>query len=412
MARYADAFLDALTFPHQITVRGELWYNNALVGPIDVANGSINCDRSGSVRRTAQITLDPSVLKSTLLAPRLKPYGSRIKLWRGIRYATGATDEVQCFYGRIDAVNASVKQGVDLTCSDLAADVVDARFLDPNPMRPLLLPTPNTTKLDCIKRLIEDVLPELKQPGGWNTTGITDTGVVRSGTAWAQERGDALDSLCTQLNAGSEWYIDMNGVGNVHPLPAVISSGTPSVWIIDSGDVGVIVEQVATLDRQSVFNGISVEGEPIGGETPAQGIWKDDPAYGGDPNSPTKWGGPYGKVTGYYQGMQLDPNTTAGANALAKSLGLNSIASVQSLAVTCIPNPKLKLGDVVSIYTGNLDFDGVYFVQNMVLPLDPESPMTMTVYRTVQLGTTRDTEHGWRFADWRIPEGSTWQPTR
>lgn len=396
MSRYTDPFLNALMYSHQIVVRGELWYNNALVGPIDIVGGSVNADRAGSVRRTAQLQLDAGVLDDPVTGPRLDPYGSRVKLFRGIRYAAGAVEEVQVFFGRIDAVEVRL-DGIAVRCSDLAADVVDARFL--TPMSPSRLAGAPTTLLGCIKALVNDVHPGM----GWNTSGVTaTTATVNPATTWSQERGDALDSLCTQLQGGCEWYIDVDGTAHVHPLPAVITAGTPAVWILDTGDLGVLVDRTATVDRQGVYNGVAVTGEPIGGTQPAEGTWTDT-----TPGSSTLWGGPFGKVVAYYTGQQLSPNTTAEAQKLAQTLGVNSIASVRNLTATCIPNPKLRLGDVVRVFSASADIDGMYFVQNFTLPLDPEQAMTVTLYAALEQAGTQ-----WRDAELRIPEGATWRPTR
>ena len=403
--RYADPFLNALMYSHEITVRGQVEYKDPVKGdlsaPVSVVAGTVNGDRGGSVRRTANVTLDPAALKSPAAGPLIHPYGARIKLWRGLRYAGGAVEEVQVFYGRIDVVETSLA-GVSLRCSDLAADIVDARFLDI--ARPATLPGAPTTILGCIKALITDVLGATTP---FSHADITDTtSLVRPGTHWPQERGDALDSLCTQIQGGSEWYMDMAGVANIHKLPAVLTSGTQADWIIDSGDVGVLVDRVATLDRGRVFNGVKVEGEPVGGPNPATGKWYDDPFYGGSATSTTKWGGPFGKVVTYYTGQQVDSNLKA--EALAKTLGVNSLAAIRSLAVTCVPNPKLQLGRPVRVFAGALEVDGMYFVQNMTLPLDPESPMTLTLstaYETTLAGE-------YRYAEPTIPKGASWRPTR
>lgn len=401
MSRYADPFLNALMFSHAITVRGELWYGTSIVDTFDIVSGSISGDRSASVRRTARLTLDPAVLDKPHMRERLTPYGSRVRLFRGIRYASGSVEEVQAFYGRIDAIELSLA-GVNLTCSDLGADVVDARFL--NPVRPGAGGMP-TTVLACIKKLIDEVHPGI----AFNTAGVVLPGgvdpTVAPATNWPQERGDALDSLCTQLSGGCEWFIDMTGVANVHPLPAVISPGTEAVWIIDSGDVGVLIDRVMTEDRQGVYNGVNVTGEPVGGDTPAVGSWIDD-----NPDSPTRWGGPFGKVVTYYTGQNLSPNTTEGAHALARTLGLNSVASVRAVQVTCVPNPKLGLGTIVRVYTADESIDGMYFVQSIELPLEPETAMTMTLYSAIE--NEPGVSSTWRYAEERIPVGATWQPTR
>jgi Domain of unknown function (DUF5047) len=407
VGRYADPFLNALMYSHRITVRAELWFNNALIGPLDVLGGSVTGDRSGSVRRTCSFAIDPSDLNNSAIAANLTPYGSRLKVFRGIRYSDGSVEEIQVFYGRLEAIDFSL-QAVTVRGADLAADVMDARFLT-TPMAPNQLPGAPTTMLNTIKALISEVHAGIT----FDTTGCPTDRPLKSGTGtgWSEERGDALDSMCTQfVNAtggGCEWYIDMVGKAHIHPLPAVITSGTQPVWIIDAGDVGVLVERNSTQDRGKTFNGAVVVSEPSGGITPATSYWIDSPLppYNSNPNSPTTWGGPFGKVVAYYSGQQVD--STQGAFNLAKQLVLNAVSGIKNINVTCVPNPKLQLGAVVAVHSSATQIDGLYYVQALELPLDPETPMTLTLNSAIETTAT-----GWHYAGLRAPEGATWQPSR
>jgi Domain of unknown function (DUF5047) len=406
VARYADPFLNALMYSHRITIRAELWFNNVLIGPLDVLSGSVTGDRAGSVRRTCSFVIDPSDLNNAAIANNLTPYGSRLKLFRGIRYSDGSVEEVQVFFGRLEAIDISLN-GVTLRGADLAADVMDSRFLK-TPMVPNGLPGAPTTVLNTIKALISDVHAGIT----FNTTGVPPDRAVQSDPGWSEERGDALDSLCTQYvdnnGGGCEWYIDMMGIAHIHPLPAVITSGTQPAWIIDAGDLGVLVDRTTTQDRGKVFNGVVVVSEASGGITSATNAWIDspDPPYNSNPNSPTKWGGPFGKVVAYYTGQQV--NSTQAAFNLAKQLVLNAVSGIKSVSVSCVPNPKLQLGAVVRVFSASAQIDGMYYVQSLELPLDPETPMTLTLNSALETTATV----GWRYAELRIPEGAIWQPSR
>lgn len=400
MSRYADRLLDALMYSHTINLKCELYYGNTYVRELSLLGGSVTADRSGTTRRTATIDVDPNHLNDPAVADYLKPYGSRIRLSRGVRYPDGENDLVQVFWGRIDAIDTAINK-VSLRCSDLNADIADARFIDT--MSPSRLPGAPTTIVECIKALVAGVFPATP-PLEWDTTGITSTGLAQKvavGTVWSQERADALDSLATQLQGGCEWYMDCLGKAHIHPLPAVPLAGVTPAWIIDSGDEGVLVERVTSLDRAKVFNGCQVTGEPVGGKLPAVGKYMH-------PDGPMAWGGAFGKVVAFYTGQQLDPNTTAGADALAKTLTLNAISGASSVQVTCVPNPKLKLGDVVRVYSPPAKVDGNYYVQAFTLPMDPDTAMTMTLYTSLAVapsGAVTDAEPS-------IPRGATWEPGR
>lgn len=387
--RYTDPYLNALMDSHGMTLRCELWLSGAYVGRLSVQSGSVSCDRGASVRRTANLSLDPNNLTDPVLGPALNPYGSLVKVWRGIRYPNGIVAEQQVFTGRIDTINVNIKD-VSIRCSDLAAMVVDSRFGQAYRV------SNSTTKVtDLVQTLIVDAVPG----AGFAQDIVPAPSIyVRNGTAWEQERSEALDQLATQV--GGEWFADKTGVFHLRALPATITASTVPVWIIDTGDSGVLVSNVVTSDRQNVFNEIWVEGTAIGGTRSAQGHWQDTNA-----TSPTRYGGPYGKIPGFYTGQQLDPNDTNAANVLAATLGQQSISVTSSLSVSCVVNAKLDLGDPVTVYAPRFGVNGTYYVQSIEIPLVVGDAMSLTLNRAIVVAGT-----SWDWAESRIPEGSTWQP--
>lgn len=392
--RYPDPWSNTLLDSHEVAVRTEVWFAGVNVGRLEIISGSVSADRASSVRRTATITINPDALVTPGLRERLNPFGTQLRLWRGIRYPGGAVEDEQVFTGRIESVSDSLT-GVTIRASDSAADIVDARFPNPVPANHYTYVSNKIT--DVITALIKEVRADAEVI-------IDDTSVaeVRSGTSWEQERSDALDSLCTQLGAGNEWFADKLGVFRVKALPAAITISTPAVWIIDSGDDGVLIDRVSELDRSGVYNQVVVVGEAVGGSLSANAHAEDL-----DPDSPTLYGGPFGKVPNFYTGQQV--TSTIAANELAIQLLVNSIAATRTLAVTCVPNPRIELGDVVRVFNGRAGVDGMYFVQSFELPLDPETPMTMNLRAALTI-TVEDGINSYEAAELRIPPGSTWAP--
>lgn len=392
--RYTDPYLNALMDSHGMTLRCELWLPGKVApeGRLSVRSGSVTCDRSGSVRRNVTLSIDPGNLADPVLGPLLNPYGSLVKIWRGVRYPNGAVAEAQIFTGRIDNINVNIND-ISLRCSDLAAMVIDSRF-----GTGYQVTNATTNVVDLVGTLITDALPGATYVQDITTPASALTLKVRNGTRWEQERSDALDQLATQV--GAEWFADVGGVFHLRTLPATITANTPPVWIIDTGDSGVLVSNLVTSDRQNVFNEVWVEGTPIGGTKSAVGHWQDT-----NPASPTYYGGPYGKIPGFYSGQQLDPNDTNAANNLAAKLGQQSVSATASLSVSCVVNAKLNLGDPVTVYAPRFSIYGTYYIQSMEIPLTMDDAMTLTLNRAVVTAGT-----SWQWAPPRVPEGSTWQP--
>lgn len=399
MARYPDPFRNALMTSHELYVRGELWAVGASKAlPVLFANGSVSADRNANVRRTAQLTVDPNLAPSKV-TDALTPYGSIIKLFRGLRYVDGTSEEYAIFYGRVEAIDDSL-DGLTVRCSDRAADIVDARFGEQGRYAAYTPPPPGVLCRDFAKTLITEVLPTAVVHIATTSPATTTRAMF-----WERERGDALNDLCTAM--GAEWSADSAGEFWLAPLPAAIDDTTQPVWIVDSGDSGVVISRNHTMDRQGVFNEIFVTGEAIGGDHGAPGYWRDDPAppYNGDPNSPTRWGGPFGKVPGFYTGQAA--RSTDEANAVARRIGLQAISKTRSIQVTCVVNPMLRLGDVILVAGVTEGVNGMYYVQSMDIPLEPESPMSMVLSQSLGADASHS-EFGYRPAAIRIPEGWQW----
>ncbi len=413
MSRYTDIFLNSLMAPHQMAVSCDVEYGGVVRGSLNVIGGSVTADRSSSVRRTATVSADPEQVWEGPLANYLRPYGARLRILRGVRYPDGTKQTYPVFYGRIDAVESG-NQRLTIRCSDLAADVIDARF--PNTMTPERLTggSPTMTIVDAVTQLIKAVFSRTVTVDTSKVSVVDRTQTVRRGTSWQQERGDALNELCTQLGgttagslAGYEWYADPDGVFHIDPLPAVIPPSAPVAWIIDSGDQGVLVDRTAVVDRTNVYNQVVVTSEPVGGVMPAYG---EAHQIGGE----LDWVTPsdFGRVVQFYTGQHV--NSSAAAEALADNLLANTVSEIRNASVTCVPNPKLRLSDVVRLFAPPY-IDKLSYIQNMTMPLDPETPMTMTLFdsmETVSGSAFADGRRRFRPARRRIPEGAIWRPTQ
>lgn len=386
-ARYPDMFRNALMTSHEMTLRGELWPVGANAATVvEFASGSVSCDRNAMVRRSANVNVDPR-LAPQAVTDALTPYGALMKIFRGVRYANGQVEEYPIFHGRIEAVDDSL-DSLSVRCSDRAADIVDARFDIKGRTAPY-----NVACKDFAVTLITEVLPGVVVHVNTASTALTTRAM-----SWDRERGDALNDLSTAM--GAEWYADTNGEFYIANLPAAITDTTPAVWVVDSGDSGVTVGRTQSMDRQGVFNEVYVTGEAVGGPLGAQGHWID-----ANPSSPTRYGGPFGKVPTFYTGQAA--HSTAEANDVAQRIGLQLISKARAVQVTCVPNPQLRLGDVVRVQGLSTGIDGMYYVQSMDIPLDAESPMTMVLGKSLTPDPSLGV-HGYRDAALRVPVGVQW----
>jgi hypothetical protein len=143
------------------------------------------------------------------------------------------------------------------------------------------------------------------------------------------------------------------------------------VWTISHGRSGVLVRLSRELSRDTVFNAVIANGEQATDAPPVHGA-----AYDLDPNSPTRWGGPFGQVPQFFQSSFLltDGQCTAAAQAmLDRTVGLPYTISFEK-----VPNPALEPLDVVNIRYSDALGTERHVLDRLTIPLVARRPMTGT----------------------------------
>ena len=364
--RYDDPFLNALMFSHQMTSRGELWLNNAKVADISFVSGSVVSDRNSRTRRIFTGDFDPRKAPRNI-GDLVTPFGTELRVLRGIRFPDNHIEEHPIFYGRIDVVEFS-RTTCSIRASSRCAFITDARFEAPRQA------TTGMTVVNQMKALISEVMPLAPID-----VTATSTLAITSAATWDRERDEALDNLAASI--GAEWYAGPDGHFHIDPIPA--NNGEPADWIVDSGDTGVLINRVNLLDRAEIYNGMVVAGEPPDGTAPVYAV-----AHDTSPTSPLRWGGPYGNVPKFFTSQFI---TTQGqAQSVANDMLADAVSAHRGLEVTCVANPKLHGVDTLLISTGTMPgWDGLYFINGFTLPLDPESSMTLSCHTAMEFSMER-----------------------
>jgi hypothetical protein len=117
--------------------------------------------------------------------------------------------------------------------------------------------------------------------------------------------------------------------------------GSP-VWTVDTGAHGVMVDANESLDRTGVYNGVLVEGQNTAQDAPVSAL-----VYDSGSTSPTRWGGPFGKVVRIEQSTAVQ--TVSQAQSAAQILLDSKLGLTRSLVLTNAPNPALESGDVIDV---------------------------------------------------------------
>jgi len=185
--------------------------------------------------------------------------------------------------------------------------------------------------------------------------------VVLGDVFYTGGRAEALHALA--LAAGGETYFDANG-DYVFDRQA---GGTEPVWTLDAGEAGVLVGADESLNRTGVYNGVLFQGQSTADAAPIVALATDD-----DPTSPTRWGGPFGKVARIEQSSAV--TTLEQAEEAAAILLDRRLTLTRALTVTTAPNPAIEAGDVVTVLfpDGREERHIVDAVRIGLGPLDPQ----------------------------------------
>lgn len=315
------------------------------------------------------------------------PYGTYVRVWRGIHYPDHTEEEFPVFYGRIDAVDMTTG-GLEIRGSDLAADIRDARFLQP------VSSTPGLSIVDQFKVLVQQVLPNVEIVVNLNPIPTEKVSHV----TWERERGEALDNLATAI--GAEWFASPDGKIYLGPLPAITDTTQP-VWTIHGGDTGVLLSTDSRMERQNIYNAVVVNGEPAD-KPPVYAV-----AYDDNPLSPLRWGGPFGQVPRFFTSQFVYTQTQA--QTTADKILASELSATRFVNVSTVVNPRLMLSDIVAIEDAGDAFDGLYFVSSFDLPLAPEEAMRIAVYTALQVNPDSDSPR-FRIGPYRGPHSSDREP--
>lgn len=360
--RYPDRFRNTLMGSHAIAARAEVWYAGEKQADLSLSDGTISADRAGVVRRTFTGIVDPAQTPSTT-TDLLNPFGTVVKLWRGITYSDSTTEIYQVFTGRIDKVDIGLRR-LSITCSDFGAQIADSDF-----ERPYAIAR-NTPIVDAMETLIKQAMPNAVV----NRDPLLPTGMLTSTKICDGRRSDALNDL--GLTIGAEWWGGIDGQFYIAPLPTIAPTSDP-IWIINTGDEGVMVSRAHVMDRVNVYNSIVVRGEPPDGRRVSFGQQSIT-----DVDDPLVYGGEFGKIPRVV--VRQDIYTDSQAQALAVKLYGTAQAAVRSVEIECVANPQLMLSNIIRVAGAGTAIDGLYFIQSFELPMTEKRSMRLTAQTALE----------------------------
>jgi hypothetical protein len=330
---------------------------------VPIVSGSVTAQLTRRVTRSATFTLSDEWFPRTPDSP-LHPFHAVAHIRAGVQYGDGTEELFPLLTGRVFDYRRDAGGSVTFRADDLAADVVGARFEAPERSSSL-------TILREIERLITGAVPQAVF--GPDTLANAPTPQL----VWDEDRGQALDDLAQAV--GGRWYTLGDGTFVVRSFE--YSAGTVQQQFLD-GPGGLMSSATITATRDGVANSVVVVSERMDGTEPVRRIARDL-----DPSSPTRWGGPFGRVT--QVNKVQTPLTVAQAQTLARTQLSAVTALVEQWSSTVVPDYTIEPGDMVRLayrgYSADQILDGVTY------PLVTSNAMTLSSRSVGTTGTGEET---------------------
>ncbi|CUW31794.1 DUF5047 domain-containing protein [Streptomyces reticuli] len=323
----SDRFLARLAESHHVATEVQLLLTDGRVVDLEHTGGSVTVDRSQAIRRTCTVTVaDPSLIPRTP-SDQLATYGARLLVSRGVDYGDGSSELVPLGVFRLDSVDGDVNDGpVTLHGKGLEAVVADDKLTAPYKA--------TGTVVGAVTALIQRSIPTADI-----VSLITDTPIgSRTFDVEADPWAGAQEIAAA---AGAEVYANADGTFVISTLPD-LTTATP-VWAVEATEGGVYIAGSRAMSSDGVYNGVLARGENTADNAPPVSYLATD----SDPNSPTYWGGPFGRRPLFYSSSTL---TTVNACAAAANLKLAAAKAPNASGdFSSLPNPALEPGDVIRV---------------------------------------------------------------
>jgi hypothetical protein len=363
MRPVSDRFLRTLAGSHTAVVRarvvapGQTGVNPAGT-ELRILGGDVRLDSGQAIRSTLSLEVDGTSLWPDRASDPLTPYGgAEVFVERGIVYGGGRIEWVSLGYHRNNAVEQEDPPDgpIQITGADRMANIVDSKLVSP-----VQFPA-TATYGTVVQQLVTDAYTAAVVE--WDDPDVASTPIGRTVTE-EKDRHGFLDELVTGL--GKTWFFDHRGILVIRTPP---DPGQP-VWTVGRGEGGVLIEASRSLLRTGVYNGVLATGEGLDTTAPARGLAVDDLS-----SSPTRWGGPFGKILREFSSPLL---TTSGQCELAaRTILRRSMGMPYNVDFTAIPNPALEPDDPVAVGVASSARE-VHIIDTLTIPLTVDAAMQAT----------------------------------
>jgi hypothetical protein len=277
---------------------------------VPIVDGSVDLDADADVYGTGKLTVPGSYWPDAHGDALIAPYGPEVYLQAGLLYRDDLVELLGLGYFRIKVIGqkgATTSGEIDMSLSDRWAGLARATLLAPAQFSAAI------TNGDFVEALVGEVYPDGSIE--WDDATVRDTPLGRD-VIVEDDRAAAVKSCI--VSVGKVARFDHRGILVINtptnPLDAQIAAR------LTSGRDGVLSDVSRELTDEGVVNVVVAKGDGADEVGAAYGV-----AFDLDPNSPTRYGGPFGPSPKYVTSSLItsDDIAVVAANAeLSRSQGL------------------------------------------------------------------------------------------
>lgn len=360
MRPVTDQFLESLRGSHQMIADARILTSfQTGVDPdgtaIDLLSGDVTYNATAKVRASLSLLTNGDGLWPSDPSGLLTPYGNEVFVRRGIDYGNGTKEWVSQGYYKLYAVEQlkTPRGYVRLTGYDRMQTIIEARITNP------VVFEVGTSVGTIVTTLVQQVYPSAVIE--WDDGTTTSSKTIGRTQIVEEDRYGFLEELISSY--GKIMYFDHRGIFVIKTPP----SPTASVFDINAGAYGVLIELNRARGREGVYNGVVVNGEGVDTLSPVHAVALDL-----DPLSPTYWNGRFGQVPKFFTSTFI--TTQAQALETANSMLAQSIGLPYTINFGAIVNPALEPYDAITLRTS--DMRVVHVIDVLTIPLTHNSVMT------------------------------------
>lgn len=363
MQSVSEKFREVVGGSHVVAQKVELLLGGEVVLDLTdagvVVDGTVNASARSAVQASGSVTLvDPQgalLPGETAGSSRyLAPAGGELRLHRGITFHDIAPELVplatmRFITNRVEAPKMSL-------------ELYDrAWVISQNKTEAIITVTAGTPVTTAIRRLLA---------AGWGPgleTNFPDTDEVTNNMAFEPDTDPWQAAQELAANIGMRLFFDPMGVATLRPEPDPLVD--PVVWeLVEDDPKNLMLPGVSVNWEGTAPNRVTIIGENSDNQAVYRGQATDT-----DPNSLTRYGGPYGRINATIRDEKVASEAQANFRAratLSRGLGL-----IMQPSMSILPNSAFEVGDIFFTYSPTYRLGQWAILDAYTLPLRASGSM-------------------------------------